>query len=92
VEALDKAARAEGAAGLILNVGSGTSIPVRAVAQLAERLLAAPGRVQVGAIPPREGEVLDYAIDVSLARNVLGWSSRVPLEEGLRRTIEAVRS
>jgi nucleoside-diphosphate-sugar epimerase len=91
VEALDKAARAEGAAGLILNVGMGTSVPVRAVAQLAERLLAAPGRVQVGAMPSREGEVLDYAIDVSAARNVLGWSSRVPLEEGLRRTIEAVR-
>ena len=61
------------------------------MAQLAERLLAATGRVQVGAMPPREGEVVDYAIDVSAAREVLGWSSRVPLEEGLRRTIEAAR-
>ena len=35
VEALDTAAWAEGAAGLILNVGTGTSVPVCAVAQLA---------------------------------------------------------
>jgi UDP-glucose 4-epimerase len=90
--ARDGAARTEDAAGRILNVGAGTSIPVRAVAELAQSLLAASGRVQVGALPPRDGEVVDYAIDVSAARHVLGWSSRVPLDDGLQRTIEALRS
>lgn len=30
--------------------------------------------------------------DISLAQNVLGWSPQVPLEEGLKRTIEYFRS
>lgn len=91
VEALHEAAGAEGAAGLILNVGSGTSLPVRAVAELAQRLHGCPGRVQVGALPSREGEAVDYAVDVRAVRDVLGWSARVTLEEGLRRTLEAAR-
>jgi dTDP-glucose 4,6-dehydratase len=30
--------------------------------------------------------------DITKARNLLGWEPRVPLEEGLRRTIEYFRA
>ena len=42
--------------------------------------------------PPREGDVRDSQADVTLARRLLGFESRVTLEEGLRRTLEWYRS
>ena len=33
-----------------------------------------------------------YALDITRARSLLGWEPRVPLEEGLTRTIEYFRS
>jgi UDP-glucose 4-epimerase len=40
--------------------------------------------------PARPGEVARSCLDPSEARRVLGWSARVPLAEGLRRTLDAV--
>jgi nucleoside-diphosphate-sugar epimerase len=44
-----------------------------------------------GAIPYRENEAMETHVDLSGLR-ALGWSSRIPLEEGLKRTIAAERA
>ena len=41
--------------------------------------------------PARPGDIRLSHADVSLAREMLGYSPRVPLEEGLRRTVNAFR-
>ncbi|MFF7725158.1 NAD-dependent epimerase/dehydratase family protein [Streptomyces sp. NPDC008001] len=68
----------------VLNIGSGTARPVRAVA---EGLIAAAGfrgRLdEDGDGSPRSAAVPWQEADVSLARKALGWNPRRPLAESL---------
>jgi nucleoside-diphosphate-sugar epimerase len=41
--------------------------------------------------PPRPGDVQLTEADISLARRLLGFAPRVPIAEGLRRTVEHFR-
>lgn len=73
-------------------VGSGRTISIR---NLVERIRDLTGnqatRLAFGALPYRAGEVMKSHADVAPLL-ALGWRPAVPLEEGLRRTIEAERS
>jgi len=73
------------------NVGTGTETTVIALAD-ALRSLGDGGPFSLHHAPPRPGEVNRSAVDPSLARDVLGWESRVALGEGLRRTLDWVRA
>ncbi|BDG07471.1 NAD-dependent epimerase/dehydratase family protein [Anaeromyxobacter paludicola] len=72
-----------------LNVGTGIETDVnRLYAVLATAAgSAAPPRYA----PGRAGEQRRSCIDPSAARGALGWQPEVPLEEGLRRTLEWFR-
>jgi UDP-glucose 4-epimerase len=72
-----------------LNVGTGVETDVN---QLYGHLARAAG-VQAAAQhgPARPGEQRRSCIDPSAARAALGWSPEVPLEDGLRRTLEFFR-
>jgi nucleoside-diphosphate-sugar epimerase len=50
------------------------------------RLTGSRGRVVHRPLPPDDPKV--RRPDISLARRVLGWEAKVPVEEGLRRTAE----
>jgi CDP-paratose synthetase len=73
-------------------VGSGAPVSIRA---LVERIRDLTGneatRLAFGILPYRPGEVMKSRADTA-ALVGLGWRPRVPLEEGLRRTIEEERS
>jgi GDP-L-fucose synthase len=70
---------------LPINLGCGREISIRALAELIGRLMGYTGRfVQDTSKPngqPRR------ALDVSRARELLGWTARTPFEEGLQKTI-----
>jgi UDP-glucose 4-epimerase len=70
----------------VLNLGTGRET---SVADLARAIIGAAG---VGVAPqyaaPRADEVRRRVADVSKAKRLLGWAPRVPLEEGLRRTLD----
>jgi UDP-N-acetylglucosamine/UDP-N-acetyl-alpha-D-glucosaminouronate 4-epimerase len=81
------AAEAEGANGLVLNVGTGRSTSVNELADVIGQLLDRPvGRDEH---PPRAGEVRDSWADIARAGEVLGWKPRVSLEAGLALAAEA---
>jgi UDP-glucose 4-epimerase len=40
--------------------------------------------------PPRAGEIARSSLDPAAAHRALGWSARVPLADGLARTLEAL--
>jgi nucleoside-diphosphate-sugar epimerase len=73
-------------------VGTGQTISIRG---LVERIRDLTGnqatRLAFGALPYRPGEVMKSHADIG-ALTGLGWRPIIPLEEGLRRTIEAERS
>ena len=88
-----QAATAPGAVGQAINVGSGQDI---SIGDLARRIVELVGRdVPVVQDPqrlrPASSEVERLCADNALAREVLGWTPQVSLDEGLQRTIGWIR-
>lgn len=72
-------------------VGTGRNIAVRDCVALVKKLAGnARTRLNFGAIPYREHELMESHADIS-AMQKLGWTPRVSLEEGLQRTIDFER-
>jgi len=93
VEGFVRAASAPQAVGRTINLGTGREISIgdlaRLIAELSERqvdVVQEPQRVR-----PQASEVERLLADNRLARELLGWQPAVPLEEGLRLTIEWMR-
>jgi len=87
------AAVAPGAEGGAYNLGTGREI---SIGDLAARILDLSGRearIQVDSdrLRPPKSEVLRLVSDNRLARETLGWSPQVSLDDGLGRTISWVR-
>jgi UDP-glucose 4-epimerase len=83
------AADAPKAAGHVINVAGGRRISLN-------ELLAAIQRIVGSAVAPihgpaRAGDVRHSLADLGRARELLGWEPAVPLDEGLRRTVESLR-
>jgi CDP-glucose 4,6-dehydratase len=64
------------------------------VLELTQHLLAALGRPDLEPIIQNQAtaEIKDQYLDASKARRVLGWEARIPLREGLERTIAWYRT
>jgi UDP-glucose 4-epimerase len=73
------------AVGRTINIGSGAEVTINA---LADRIAALVGaRAVVERIEPRPGDVLRLYADVSAAKSLLGYTSRVPLADGLAQLL-----
>ena len=73
----------------IFNIGSGVGTSLN---ELVDRISAAIGRrVAVEHAPARSFDVPVNVLDGSLARRVLGWSTRTQLADGIRKTLEWLR-
>jgi nucleoside-diphosphate-sugar epimerase len=81
------AATAPGAPGKVINVANGERITLN---QLLAELKELTGRQEVSAeyAEPRVGDVRHSLADNTLARELLGYESKVGLREGLQRTID----
>jgi NAD dependent epimerase/dehydratase len=80
----------EQAVGQEINIGSGECI---SVGDLAARILALTGRElpivgEQQRLRPAGSEVMKLHASAGKARQLVGWEARVPLDEGLQRTIE----
>lgn len=73
--------------GEIFNIGSGTIVSIRELARDIIRLTSSSSAIRYEA--SRLGDIIYSKADVSKANELLGFSTQVPLEEGLRRTIES---
>lgn len=90
VEGFVLAAAAPAAIGSTINLGSGREISIRELAALIGRLLDRSIAIETEGqrIRPESSEVERLLADNALSREVLGWRSRITLEEGLRYTID----
>jgi nucleoside-diphosphate-sugar epimerase len=81
------AATSTGAPGKIINVANGERVTLN---QLLAELKELTGKQDVTAeyLEPRVGDVRHSLADISLAREFLGYESKVDLREGLQRTID----
>ena len=88
VAATVAAAGAAGASGRAFNVAGGAPATVNRVADTIGQILGKPvERIQA---PSRPGDIRDSWADLSATREVLGYDPAVSLEEGLRRTADAL--
>ena len=93
VDALLCASISEQAVGKAFNIGRGDSI---SLAELAREIDRVSGGCELSYVPWPEGdkkvETGDFKVDVSRAREILGWEAKTSLEQGLRESIEHYRS
>jgi UDP-glucose 4-epimerase len=88
VDATLSAAEAPDASGRIFNIAGGRPASVNEVADTIGEILGKP--VEKVHAPARAGDIRDSWADLSAARSVLGYEPRVPLDDGLRLTVEAL--
>lgn len=74
--------------GEIINVGSGEPVVLSDLVLEVKRILNKPGLVNIGVVDYRPGDIMNYSVDISKARQLLDWSPNVSLNEGLQKTIE----
>lgn len=73
-----------------INLGTGRDVSVGDLVSIIGGLLGRPARVETESerVRPEASEVDRLCASNMLARDLLGWTPQVTLEEGLRRTIE----
>lgn len=70
----------------IFNVGSGQGVSLNELIRLLEK--ASGKKARVTYTPSRKADVPAVVLDIARIRQHLGWSPRITLEQGLRRTWE----
>lgn len=90
VDGLVRFATRDGLRGRVINLGNDGEYTIRELAEVTARLAGVELRISNEALPP--DDPTRRRPDVSLARALLGWEPRTPLEAGLRRTLEYFRA
>ncbi len=81
VEAFDSALDQVAAPSTIINLGTGEGVTVRELVDAVEQVLGQPVRVREA--PRRDGDAVGGYANVDKARELLGWSARSSLIEGV---------
>ena len=76
----------EASAGSVCNVGCGDRISIN---ELADRIAAIMGKnIKAEHDAPQKGDVRDSQADIFRAKKLIGWTPRVNLDAGLRKTVD----
>ena len=89
VRGVVQACAASAAAGRVVNIARGERLSVNALCSMLQRIMGVSARARHAS--HRTEDVRHSQADVSLARDLLGFVSAVPVEEGLRRTVDWYR-
>ncbi len=90
VDGVLRACEADGVAGEVFNVATGQRISLNELLAIMNRLVGT-GLTAIYK-EPRAGDVRDSLADISKAGRLLGYAPSVPLDEGLRLTLDWARS
>jgi UDP-N-acetylglucosamine/UDP-N-acetyl-alpha-D-glucosaminouronate 4-epimerase len=89
VEANLHAMRADEAPGKVFNIGCGERVSLNTLIKSLENIVGVDATVHHAQARP--GDVRHSLADITLARKVLGYSPHIMVQEGLRRTVDAMR-
>ncbi len=89
-----RAAEVGGIEGQTFNLGFGAEVTIRELAEQIIRILDRPIHIQIDPqrLRPEKSEVQRLLSDNRLARQRLGWTPQIPLDEGLLRTIRWIEA
>ena len=91
VQGMLAAMRAPGIEGRVVDLGTGDLHRILDVVERIWDLIGSQGHVLAGALPYRPGEVPAIPADVQRTRLLTGWGAQISLDQGLSRTIDALR-
>lgn len=93
VEGFLRAGIAENIDGEVIQLGTGRAVSVAELFEIACSILERRATIRTDArrLRPDRSEVLVLESDPTVARNSLGWTPRVTLEDGVRQTIDWLR-
>jgi UDP-glucose 4-epimerase len=92
VEGWMRALHTPDAAGRVINLGSGRSLSINALANAAIAAFGhRPGSYKIVRAPVRPGEQRTIQADIRQAKDVLSWEPRTTFEEGLAQTVRWAR-
>jgi polyisoprenyl-phosphate glycosyltransferase len=74
------------------NIGSGKCTTIEGLAALVRDLFAVREEPRFGSMEARSWDLADWFSDPAKAYEMLGWRTRIPLEEGLRSTAKWVET
>ena len=74
-----------------VNIGNPTECTIREIAEMIIRLVGNPSATLIEKPLPAD-DPKQRCPDISLAKEKIGWEPTVPLEEGLRKTIDWFRT
>jgi nucleoside-diphosphate-sugar epimerase len=89
VDGVLRACDAPNATGEVINVATGGRISLNELLRMMNRIIGS--NVQAVYMDVRAGDVKDSQADITKARTLLGYTSTVSLEDGLRHTLEWFR-
>ena len=78
--------------GRVYNVGSGRQTTVAELVEATRQLLAIEAEPRWGSMPDRSWDTETWVANPQRIRDELGWEARIGLEDGLRRTLDWLRS
>src|SRR5712691_11099912 len=90
VDGVLRAVEAPKAAGEVINVATNGRVSLNELLRIMNRIVGT--NLQPIYKEPRQGDVRDSQADITKAKTLLGYTPIVPLEEGLRHTLEWCRS
>lgn len=80
----------EGVEGMVFNIGGGSRISLNDAIKVLERITGRQSRTIYDR--PQKGDVRHTFADTSRARTILGFSPKIPLEEGLLKEVEWIET
>ncbi len=86
VESFDRVLRQVDAPSTIINVGTGSGVTVRELVASFEKVFGK--QVPVKEAPPRPGDAVGAFANVDKARDVLGWSSSLTIDDAIGSALE----
>jgi nucleoside-diphosphate-sugar epimerase len=86
------AATARNLRGAVVNLASGKELTVASIADMIVRLTGAAISIHRGGRETSPAEIDHLVGSTALARSLLGWEAKTPLEEGLEHTIRSYAS
>jgi UDP-glucose 4-epimerase len=89
VERFDDVLAQEAAPSTIINVGTGSGVTVRELVRSFERVFGKS--VPVREAPPRPGDAVGAFANVDKARDVLGWTSSLTIDDGIASALAWAR-
>lgn len=91
IDGLVAAAEYNGQADGVMNLASGEEVSIRHLVEKIAELTDTSSKIEIGSLPYRPTEIWRMFADSTRSRTSLGWTPKVGLDEGLKRTVEWFR-